>query len=77
MGERGKGGEGGRGGGRQLGQRLKGYWRTASIAFLTRSDVMRPLLARFLIRAAFDEPLDVHAIVCGFAGRAVIWLDAE
>ena len=42
--------------------------RTASIAFLTRSDVMRPLLVRFLIRAAFVEPVDIHAIDCGFVG---------
>lgn len=39
--------------------------RTASIAFLTRSEVMRPWLARFLIRAAFEEPEDIQAIFCG------------
>ncbi len=43
--------------------------RTASIAFATRSDVMRPLLVRFLIKAALVEPVDIHAMVCRFAGR--------
>jgi hypothetical protein len=33
------------------------------MAFLTRSDVIRPLLARFLISAAFEEPEDIQAIV--------------
>ena len=36
--------------------------RTDSIAFLTRSDVMRPLLARFLISPAFEEPEDSQAM---------------
>ena len=43
--------------------------RTASIAFMTRSDVIRPLLVRFLTRAAFVEPVDIHAMVLEFAGR--------
>lgn len=51
--------------------------RTASIAFMTRSDVMRPLLVRFLIRAAFVEPVDIHAMVWGFAGRLGIGLKAK
>lgn len=36
---------------------------TASIAFLTRSDLIMPLLVRFMIRAALVEPLDFHAMV--------------
>lgn len=36
--------------------------RTDSMAFLTRSDVMRPLLVRFLIRPAFEEPDDSQAM---------------
>lgn len=42
----------------------KVWGRTASIAFWTRSDVIRPLLARFLIRAEFEEPEDIQAMVC-------------
>ena len=42
---------------------------TASMAFLTRSEVMRPLLVRFLIRAAFVEPVDIQAMVFGCARR--------
>ena len=38
------------------------------MAFLTRSDVMRPLLARFLISAAFEEPEDIQAMFCGLEG---------
>lgn len=33
------------------------------MAFLTRSDVMRPLLARFLISPAFEEPEDSQAML--------------
>ena len=33
------------------------------MAFLTRSEVMRPLLVRFLIRAALDEPVDIQAMI--------------
>ena len=33
------------------------------MAFFTRSDFMRPLFARFLIRAAFEEPEDIQAMV--------------
>ena len=40
------------------------------MAFLTRSDVMRPLLVRFLINAAFVEPVDIQAIASRF-GSAV------
>ena len=36
---------------------------TESIAFLTRSEVMRPLLVRFLIRPAFEEPEDNQAMM--------------
>lgn len=51
-----------------------GVGRTASMAFLTRSDVMTPLLVRFLIRAALVEPLDIHAMflrICRTAGDVV------
>ena len=37
------------------------------MAFLTRSDVMSPLLARFLMRAAFVKPVDIQAMVSGLA----------
>ena len=33
------------------------------MAFLTRSDVMRPLLARFLISAAFVVPEHIQAML--------------
>lgn len=39
------------------------WGRTANMAFLTRSEVMRPLLVRFLIRAAFEEPEDIQAML--------------
>jgi len=42
--------------------------RTDSIAFLTRSDVMRPLLARFLIKPAFEEPEDIQAMASLLTG---------
>jgi len=41
---------------------------TFNMAFLTRSEVMRPLLARFLIRAALEEPEDIQAIASGSTG---------
>lgn len=54
------------GGGRSEGWGIGGEERwgpTASMAFLTCSDRMRPLLVRFLIKAAFVEPVDIHAMV--------------
>lgn len=53
-------------GGSGVGWKRAGH--TASMAFLTRSDVMRPLFVRFLIRAAFVEPVDIHAMVLRSAG---------
>lgn len=41
----------------------KGWGLTASIAFLTRSELRIPWVVRFLIRAALVEPLDIHAMV--------------
>ena len=51
------------------GSRWERLGRTASIAFLTRSDLMRPLLVRFLIKAAFVEPVDIHAMAFGSVRR--------
>lgn len=47
------------------------------MAFLTRSDVMTPLLARFLIRAALVEPVDIHAMVSGSVGPLGMCLEAR
>jgi len=51
------------------------------MAFLTRSVVMRLLLARFLIRDALDEPEDIQAIGFWFrwgeGGAGAGEIDAE
>ena len=44
---------------------------TDSIAFLTRSDVMRPFFARFVIRAALLEPEEAQAMSVGFGGQGL------
>ena len=46
--------------------------RTDNMAFFTRSDFMRPLFARFLIRAAFEEPEDIQAMVW----FGLVWFNA-
>lgn len=51
--------------------------RTASIAFLTRSDVMRPLFVRFLIRPAFVEPVDIQAMISGLVEGMGMWLETD
>ena len=42
---------------------------TDNIACLTRSDFMIPLLARFLIKAAFEDPEDIQAMAFSFLMR--------
>lgn len=54
-----------------------GEERTASMAFLTRSEVMRPLLARFLMRAALEEPEDIQAIAFSCNEASVRRFDAR
>lgn len=55
----------------EVGTGGRGGERTASMAFLTRSDVMKPLLARFLIRAALEEPEDIliEFLLASISGR--------
>ena len=55
----------------------RGGIRTASMAFLTRSDVIMPLLVRFLIRAGFVEPVDIHAMVSESVGLLGMCLEAR
>lgn len=40
------------------------------MAFLTLSEVMRPLRARLLIREALVLPEEIQAIVVGYAGES-------
>ena len=44
------------------------------MAFLTRSEVMRPFPARFFTKAAFDEPEENQAIFEGLEGELVRWM---
>lgn len=49
--------------------------RTESMAFLTRSDVIRPLLARFLISAVFVEAEHIQAMLSTSKGYWFVrWL---
>ena len=48
--------------------------RTPSIAFLTLSELIKPLLAKFSIKASLEVPEDLHAMLMLLRAAVEAWL---